>query len=64
MSLKKCHGQSMIEYILMVTAVVVVVIAFTAKGKLLEAKTNAILEAPEKLIQSGNQTVTFTTIQN
>ncbi|MBF0387475.1 MAG: class III signal peptide-containing protein [Candidatus Omnitrophica bacterium] len=44
-------GQSTIEYILLVTAVVVVAIALTAKNGVMEQSVNKVLKMPGKSLE-------------
>ena len=53
------RAQSVIEYILLVTAVMVVVISLTVKNSFFAGKVNEIVNAPVQMIQAANKTVTF-----
>lgn len=55
-------GQSTIEYLLLVTAVVIVVIAVVAKNGVLAVGVNQTLKIPSQLIKGSN--LTFNTHPN
>ncbi len=56
----KRSGQSTIEYILLLTAVVVVVVAFISKNGMMARAVNEVLKMPAATINKNPLTFTFT----